>query len=79
MNKQAEAIQAFEQADTLAGPGIATLELARLYEATGKTAEAQTKYKLIVEKLKGTIWAMEAMTKVPREAVPTAGAPKEAK
>lgn len=74
---QAEAIKAFEQADALAGPGISTLELARLYEATGKTAEAQAKYKLILEKLSGTIWAMEAMSKVPKTAAPVA--PKDSK
>ena len=38
----------------LIGPGIATLELARLYEAAGNSAEAQKKYKVIADKLAGT-------------------------
>lgn len=62
--KQAEAIKAFEKADALNGPGIATLELARLYEATGKTGEAETKYKTIADRLPGTAWAVEARAKV---------------
>lgn len=66
LGKQTEAIQAFEQAEKLNGPGAATIEAARLYEAAGNTAEAQKKYKLIVEKLGGTMWAMEAIAKSPQ-------------
>ncbi len=64
LGKQTEAIQAFEQSDSLIGPGASTLELAKLYEASGNTVESQKKYKLIADKLAGTAWAMEAMGKV---------------
>jgi len=63
LGKQAEAIQAFEQADALGTPGVATVELARLYEAAGKIPEAQKKYKIVQEKLGGSIWGIEAMGK----------------
>ncbi len=80
LNNQSEAIKALEQAESLNGPGVSTIELAKLYEATGNVAEAQKKYKLVLSKLGGTTWAMEAMTKtqsmVPLT-VPNAG--KEAK
>lgn len=61
----AEAIKAFEQADRLLGPGLATMELARLYEKTGNAERSQKMYKVISEKLAGTQWAFEAMTKLP--------------
>lgn len=61
----AEAIRAFEQADRLIGPGIAAVELARLYEKTGNVEKAQKTYRLITEKLPGTQWAIEAMAKLP--------------
>ncbi len=64
LGKQAEAVKAFEQSESLIGPGAATMELARLYEAAGNAAESQKKYKLITDKLAGTAWAMEAMGKV---------------
>lgn len=80
LNKQAEAIKAWEQAETVSGPGLPTVELARLYEATGNVSEAQNKYNLVKEKLGGTIWAMEAMAKLPKTALPTPSFPtKEAK
>ena len=37
-------LKAFEQAEALLGPGVATLETARLYEAQGKAGEAKKKY-----------------------------------
>lgn len=64
LGKQAEAVKAFEQSESLIGPGAATMELAKLYEAAGNAAESQKKYKLITDKLAGTAWAMEAMGKV---------------
>lgn len=64
LGKQTDTFKAFEQAEAIGGPGVATVELARLYEASGNAPEAQKKYKLIMEKLGGTTWAMEAMGKV---------------
>jgi len=64
LGKQAEAIKAFEQAESLGGPGVATIELARLYETSGNMSESQKKYKLAQEKLGGTTWGIEAMGKV---------------
>jgi tetratricopeptide (TPR) repeat protein len=61
LDRQADAINAWEKAETINGPGISTVELAKLYEATGNLPEAQKKYKLIINKLGGTTWAMEAM------------------
>jgi tetratricopeptide (TPR) repeat protein len=78
--KQADAIKAFEQAETLNGPGASTIELARLYEAAGNIPEAQKKYKLVIDKLGGTTWSMEAMAKAPKPAaLPVPGSTKEAK
>jgi tetratricopeptide (TPR) repeat protein len=70
LGKREDAIKAFEQSESLAGPGVSTKELAMLYEETGKTIESQKKYKLIADKLAGTSWAMEAMGKVQRIASP---------
>ncbi len=64
LGKQADAVKSFEQAESLLGPGTATMELARLYEASGNVLEAQKKYKTIAEKLAGTTWGMEAINKV---------------
>ena len=64
LGKQAEAAKAFEQSETLIGPGASTMELAKLYEAVGNVNGSQQKYKLIADKLAGTEWAMEAMGKV---------------
>ena len=64
LGKQTEAIKAFEQSDALGGPGVATIELARLYAAAGNPSESQKKYKLVQEKLGGMNWGIEAMGKV---------------
>jgi tetratricopeptide (TPR) repeat protein len=64
LGKQADAVKSFEQSESLMGPGTATVELARLYEASGNVLEAQKKYKTIAEKLVGTTWGMEAINKV---------------
>lgn len=61
----ADAIKAFEQADRLLGAGLATIELARLYDKTGDAEKSQKMYKAISDKLPGTQWALEAMTKLP--------------
>jgi tetratricopeptide (TPR) repeat protein len=63
LGKQAEAIKAFEQADAAGTPGVATIELARLYEASGNIPESQKKYKTVQEKLGGSTWGVEAMGK----------------
>lgn len=60
LGKQSDAVASFEQAETMLGPGIATVELAKLYERAGNAAEAQKKYKVISEKLGGTTVAAEA-------------------
>jgi tetratricopeptide (TPR) repeat protein len=64
LGKSADAIKAFEQSEAAAGPSVATVELARLYEASGNIPESQKKYKLVMDRLGGTSWAMEAMGKV---------------
>lgn len=64
LGNEAEAVKAFEYADSLIGPGVATVELARMYEAAGKTEESGKKYKTISEKLAGTTWGLEATGKV---------------
>jgi tetratricopeptide (TPR) repeat protein len=66
LGKQADAVKAFEQSESLIGLGVSTLELAKLYEAAGNVTESQKKYKLLAQKLAGTPWAMEAMGKVQR-------------
>ena len=64
LGKRADAVKSFEQSESLMGPGPATVELARLYEASGNVQEAQKKYKTISEKLAGTTWGIEATGKV---------------
>ncbi len=63
MSKSDEARKSFEQAETLLGTGVATVELARLYEMAGNQPEAEKKYKAVLEQLGGTTWAMEASSK----------------
>ncbi len=80
LGKQADAVKAFEQSETLTGPGAATMELARLYEASGNAAEAQQKYKTIADKLAGTAWGMEALGKVQKIVpAPASSAPQQSK
>lgn len=64
MAKPDEARKYFGQAEALLGTGVATVELARLYELAGNQPEAEKKYKEVFEKLMGTTWAMEASSKV---------------
>jgi tetratricopeptide (TPR) repeat protein len=64
LGRQDEARNAFEKSESLTGPGIATIELARMYESMGHMAESQKKYKTILDNLGGTSWGMEAMSKV---------------
>ena len=64
LGKQAEAIKAFERAEAIAGPGVPTIELARLLEISGNMPESQKKYKQAMERLGGTTWGMEAMERV---------------
>ncbi len=69
LGKQDDARKSFEQAESLAGPGAATVELARLSEAAGNGPDAERRYRTVVEKLAGTSWAVDAMGKV-QQAVP---------
>jgi tetratricopeptide (TPR) repeat protein len=71
LGKQNEAIASFEQAESVLGPGLATVELAKLYERAGNSADAQKKYKLMAEKLGGTAFA----PRVKGAETQTAGAP----
>lgn len=75
LGKQSDAIQAFEKSESMAGPGVSTVELAKLYEAAGNIPAAQNKYKLISDKLAGTKFAMDAMSKVQKISTPPASAP----
>ncbi len=80
LDRQPDAIKSFAQADALIGPGVSTVELARLYEASGNVVESQKKYKEISDKLAGTAWAMEATGKVQKIApAPAPARPKEGK
>ena len=65
LDNQTEAVKSFALAESLLGTGLATMELAKLYELSGNPAESQKKYKEITEKLPATTWAMEARTKLP--------------
>jgi tetratricopeptide (TPR) repeat protein len=62
---QQEAIRSFSKAESLAGTGMATFELARIYERSGNSLEAQKKYKELSENLPATTLALEARTKFP--------------
>jgi tetratricopeptide (TPR) repeat protein len=64
LGKQDDARKSFEQSESLTGPGAATVELARLSEAAGNGPETERRYRTILEKLAGTSWAMDAMSKV---------------
>jgi tetratricopeptide (TPR) repeat protein len=80
LNRLSDAIKAFEQSEKLNGPGVSTVELAHLYEASGNVLESQNKYKLVLDKLAGTAWSMEAMGKVQKIApTPLFGTGKEGK
>lgn len=68
--KQDDAIRSFEKAESLTGPGVATVELAKIYERSGKIVEAQNKWKLVSDKLANTNWGMEAMGKVQKISAP---------
>lgn len=65
MGKQDEAVKAFGQAEAITGTGLATLELARLYDRAGKNQEALKRYKEISDSLPSSAWAMEARKKLP--------------
>ena len=64
MGKAEDSKKAFEQAETLLGPGAATVELARLYQVTGNQLESEKRLKTVVDKLAGTSWAMDALARV---------------
>ncbi len=64
MGRQQDAIKTYEMSEALMGPGIATVEIARLYESAGNLVDSKQKYKTVQEKLGGTAWSREAMGKV---------------
>lgn len=64
LGRKDDAVKAFGQAETLAGTGPATYELARIADASGDIVDAQKRYKEISEKLPSTGWAAEARVKV---------------
>jgi tetratricopeptide (TPR) repeat protein len=75
LGKGDEAIKAFGKAETLLGTSTATLELARVYDRSGNSQEAQKKYKAISDDLPSSAWASEARAKLPP---PDLGQPKSA-
>jgi len=79
--READARTSFEKAEAIEGPGVATVELARLYESENNRQESDKKYKIVAEKLGGTSWAMDAMGKVQKisSPAPQAGAAAPAK
>jgi predicted negative regulator of RcsB-dependent stress response len=60
-----EAVKAFLQAETAGGAGMATAELAGIYERAGNAEDAQKKYKELSEKLPATTLALDAKMKLP--------------
>ena len=80
LGRMDDARKSFEQSEALLGPGVATVELARIYEAAGNKPEAEKKYKTVLDKLIGTSWAMDAMGKVQKIApIPQPAAGKSTK
>ncbi len=79
LGRQGDAVKAFLQSEKLLGPGAASLEIAKMYEAAGNVAGSQQKYKEIADKLAGTAWAMEAMGKVQKIVPMPAAEPKKSK
>jgi tetratricopeptide (TPR) repeat protein len=76
LGKQSDAIASFERAEAVLGPGLATVELAKLYERAGNGADAQKKYKVIAEKLGGTAVAPDVQGAAAKGAgLPTAKDP----
>ena len=70
-----DAVKSFHQAEGHSGGSVAMLELARLFEQSGKTKEAMEKYKELADKIPATTWAMNARAKLPP---PDLSAPKSA-
>ncbi len=77
LGKRDDARKSFEQSETLAGPGAATVELARLAEAAGNGPEAEKKYRTVIEKLSGTSWAVDIAGKT-QNVAPIAPVPQPA-
>lgn len=65
LGRREDALKAFSMAESLAGAGPATLELARLYERIGNAEEARKKYQELSERLPATTLALEARSKLP--------------
>lgn len=77
LGKIDDAKRSFELAEKSLGPGIATVELARIHESAGNLPEARTKYKTIAERLGGTGIANEAMSKIQLVTAEPAGVPAQ--
>ncbi len=63
-----ESIKAFEKAESLKGPGMATFELAKIYALSGNREESQKKYKMLTDSLPGTPLSEEAKKMIAGEA-----------
>lgn len=70
MGSRDEAVKSFEKSEALLGTGLATVELARIYDRELNAVEAQKRYKQIAERLSGTPFGFEAMGKLPSPAPP---------
>lgn len=62
-----ESIKAFEQAESLKGPGMATFELAKLYALSGNREASQKRYKMLTDSLPGTPLSEEAAKMIKKE------------
>lgn len=71
LGNREESVEAFESAEQLLGPGMATAELAKLYDQMGRKDEAKKKHALLVDKLPGTGLSAEAQKNLSKEAAAT--------
>lgn len=67
MGNRDESIKAFEQAESLKGPGMATLELAKLYALGGERETSRKKYQMLTDSLPGTPLSEEAARMIKTE------------
>jgi len=79
LGNREEAITSFEKSENVLGPGAGTIELARLYEQSGKVQDSRNKYKTITDKLAGTSWDMEAKAKAQKDVAAMPSPVKETK
>lgn len=67
LGNREESIKAFEQAESLKGPGMATFELAKLYALSGNQEASQKKYKILTDSLPGNPLSEEAARMIKKE------------